>query len=41
MGAVDHRDILLVAGEDPYAFKGTTDLMRPHVRPARQGSCIR
>jgi hypothetical protein len=28
MGTTDHRDIMLVAGEDPYTFKGTADLMR-------------
>jgi phytanoyl-CoA hydroxylase len=32
MATVDHRDVLLVAGEDPYAFKGTTDVMHPHLR---------
>jgi phytanoyl-CoA hydroxylase len=35
MATADHRDILLVAGEDPYAAKGTTDVMRPYVRPVR------
>jgi phytanoyl-CoA hydroxylase len=33
MGTLDHRDILLVAGEDPYAAKGTTDVVRPRLRP--------
>ena len=41
MGTVDHRDILLVAGVDPYGFKGTTDVMRPHIRPDRAGGCVR
>ncbi len=41
MGTTDHRDIMLVAGEDPYAFKGTADLMRPHIRPDGQGGCLR
>jgi phytanoyl-CoA hydroxylase len=41
MGTADHRDVLLVAGEDPYASKGTTDVMRPHVRPDGEGGCIR
>jgi hypothetical protein len=41
MGSLDHRDVLLVAGEDPYAAKGTVDLMRPHVRPASEGGCVR
>jgi ectoine hydroxylase-related dioxygenase (phytanoyl-CoA dioxygenase family) len=35
MGMLDHRDILLVAGEDPYAVKGTLDLVRPRLRPER------
>ncbi|MGD7706629.1 phytanoyl-CoA dioxygenase family protein [Microlunatus sp. Y2014] len=37
----DHRDIVLVAGEDPYAYKGTTDLARPGSRPDKQGGCDR
>ena len=35
----DHRDIVLIAGEDPYAYKGTTDVMYPHIRPDREGGC--
>jgi phytanoyl-CoA hydroxylase len=41
MGRADHRDIVLVAGVDPYAYKGRIDLMRPHVRPDGQGGCLR
>jgi phytanoyl-CoA hydroxylase len=41
MGRLDHRDIELVAGEDPYAFAGTVDVTRPHVRPAGDGGCVR
>lgn len=41
MGTLDHRDVLLVAGVDPYAFKGTTDVMRPHIRPDGDGGCVR
>jgi phytanoyl-CoA hydroxylase len=41
MGTTDHRDIMLIAGHDPYAFKGTTDIMRPHIRPDGDGGCIR
>jgi phytanoyl-CoA hydroxylase len=41
MGTVDHRDVVLVAGEDPYEFRGTTDVMRPHIRPDGEGGCIR
>jgi ectoine hydroxylase-related dioxygenase (phytanoyl-CoA dioxygenase family) len=41
MATVDHRDVLVVAGEDPYAFRGTVDHMRPHVRPDGEGGCLR
>jgi phytanoyl-CoA hydroxylase len=41
MGTLDHRDVHLVAGKDPYAFRGTEDLMRPHVRPDGDGGCTR
>jgi len=37
MGTVDHRDVLLIAGDDPYEFKGIEDLMHPDVRPRRRG----
>jgi hypothetical protein len=40
-GDDDHRDILLVAGEDPYALRGVTDVMHPHIRPDGDGGCIR
>ena len=38
-GGTDYRDIVVVAGEDPYAYKGTTDEARPHVRPSGEGGC--
>ncbi|MGH2579295.1 MAG: phytanoyl-CoA dioxygenase family protein, partial [Actinomycetota bacterium] len=41
MGTVDHRDVLLIAGDDPYEFKGIEDLMHPHVRPDGEGGCLR
>jgi phytanoyl-CoA hydroxylase len=41
MGTIDHRDVLLVSGEDPYAFRGLTDVMRPHIRPDGDGGCLR
>lgn len=41
MGTIDPRDILLVAGEDPYAFRGTADLMRHRIRPHAEGGCLR
>jgi len=41
MGRHDHRDIVLIAGEDPYAFRGTEDIVRPHVRADGNGGCAR
>ena len=35
----DYRDIVLVAGEDPYAYKGTSIVHTPFVRPDGQGGC--
>jgi phytanoyl-CoA hydroxylase len=32
MGTLDHRDIMLVAGDDPHAALGTADLVRPRLR---------
>ncbi len=40
MAIADYRDIVMVAGKDPYAFKGTEDLAHPHVRPDREGGCV-
>ncbi len=39
MAVTDYRDIVVVAGRDPYAYKGITDLAVPHVRPTRNGGC--
>ncbi|WP_309380664.1 phytanoyl-CoA dioxygenase family protein [Cerasicoccus frondis] len=39
VGHADKRDIVLVAGKDPYAYKGTEDLAKPMVRSAGQGGC--
>ena len=36
---LDHRDIIMVAGEDPYKFKGYTDVHGVHIRPDGQGGC--
>ena len=41
MGLLDHRDVVLIAGEDAYAYKGTDDLMRLHLRANRDGGCAR
>jgi hypothetical protein len=35
----DFRDIIMVAGEDPYAWRGTKDLAGVHVRPTGEGGC--
>ncbi len=39
MGTHDHRDIVLVAGRDPYAYKGVEDVMHAHVRTSGEGGC--
>jgi phytanoyl-CoA hydroxylase len=41
MAKVDDRDIVLVAGRDPYAWKGLEDHNRAYVRPDRAGGCDR
>jgi phytanoyl-CoA hydroxylase len=40
MGKLDFRDIVVVAGEDPYAYSGIEDRMKPHVRSSGQGGCL-
>lgn len=37
----DYRDVVMVAGQDPYAYKGTVDLTRAYVRPDKEGGCDR
>ncbi|HEX7010048.1 MAG TPA: phytanoyl-CoA dioxygenase family protein [Phycisphaeraceae bacterium] len=39
VGQADYRDIEMICGQDPYAYKGTEDLSRPHVRPSGEGGC--
>ncbi|MFJ7625180.1 phytanoyl-CoA dioxygenase family protein [Streptomyces sp. NPDC097595] len=41
IGEHDYRDITLVAGSDPYAYKGTEDIARSYVRPSGEGGCDR
>jgi phytanoyl-CoA hydroxylase len=41
MAMADYRDVVLVAGQDPYAYKGTTDLSVTHTRPDKDGGCDR
>jgi len=35
----DSRDIVMIAGEDPYAWKGLDDHHKPHMRSAGEGGC--
>lgn len=39
MAVHDHRDIVMVAGNDPYAYKGVEAISFPHIRPNREGGC--
>jgi hypothetical protein len=39
MALADYRDVVLVAGRDPYAYKGVRDIEHTHVRPEREGGC--
>jgi phytanoyl-CoA hydroxylase len=41
IGKWDYRDIVMVAGTDPYDYKGTVDESQPGVRPDRDGGCDR
>ena len=35
----DNRDIVMVAGRDPYAYKGLEERHGAHVRPSGEGGC--
>ena len=39
MAQADYRDIVMVAGEDPFAYKGTEDLAKAFVRSDGRGGC--
>lgn len=39
MAITDYRDIVMVAGKDPYAYKGLQDIAKPHVRRDKLGGC--
>ncbi|MCW3843573.1 phytanoyl-CoA dioxygenase family protein [Micromonospora yasonensis] len=41
IGKHDFRDIVMVAGEDPYAWRGVEDVVGLHVRPDGDGGCDR
>jgi ectoine hydroxylase-related dioxygenase (phytanoyl-CoA dioxygenase family) len=36
---LDNRDVVIVAGADPYAWKGYEEINRVHVRPDGKGGC--
>ena len=38
-GHYDQRDIIIVAGKDPYAYRGYEQINKPSVRPSGQGGC--
>jgi phytanoyl-CoA hydroxylase len=39
IATADYRDIVMIAGKDPFAYKGITDIAKPSVRPTKQGGC--
>ncbi len=39
MAVADYRDIVMIAGHDPYAWKGTEDIAVPGVRSSGEGGC--
>lgn len=39
MAIADYRDIVMVAGHDPYSWKGIKDIASPMVRPSGEGGC--
>jgi len=40
MAMADYRDIVMVAGTDPYAYKGTVDQSKASVRASGEGGCV-
>jgi hypothetical protein len=40
MAMQDYRDIVMVAGTDPHAWKGTVEIAKPSVRPTGEGGCV-
>jgi hypothetical protein len=39
LAVADYRDIVMIAGRDPYAYKGVEDIAQPSVRPTKEGGC--
>ena len=40
MTVADYRDIAMIAGSDPCAYKGTENRAEAHIRPSKQGGCV-
>ena len=40
MATTDHRDIIMIAGQDPYAWKGLEEIHGVWVRPSGEGGCV-
>jgi ectoine hydroxylase-related dioxygenase (phytanoyl-CoA dioxygenase family) len=39
MATADYRDIVMIAGRDPYSWKGIANRAKPSVRPSGEGGC--
>ena len=39
MAVADYRDIVMIAGRDPYSWKGITDQAKVYIRPSGEGGC--
>ncbi len=40
MAVADYRDVVMIAGEDPYAYKGNENIAHAMVRPSGEGGCV-
>ncbi|MEM6431093.1 MAG: phytanoyl-CoA dioxygenase family protein [Deinococcota bacterium] len=40
MALADYRDIVMVVGDDPYAYKGIENISQAMVRPSGEGGCV-
>lgn len=39
LATADYRDIVMITGKDPYAYKGTQEIASTHVRSTGEGGC--
>lgn len=39
MAIADYRDIVMIAGADPYGYKGVENIASAHLRPSGEGGC--